>query len=272
MSAPPLIDYGRMLELLGIEGRILMSATNEVARDAQVGGVSGLTVERTLCRVSECFADAAERITEPLRAPGARPARSAAEGRVRCAPERTRVAEGAPADLASRLADLLAEFGTRHAHQPCATWQPGVDNVEFWLRRVLHTTAVHRVDVQTASGAPPAAIEPDLARDGVDEILQLWFRDRLNAMGATASTVWSVRIDVDDHSWIAGSGGSSMRVERLNTPVCDGPASTADAVVKGDAASTYLWLWGRLPDRAVRVGGDFDAVAQLWSLLRLATR
>jgi hypothetical protein len=34
----------------------------------------------------------------------------------------------------------------------------------------------------------------------------------------------------------------------------------------------YRWLWGRLPDRMVEVIGDHDAIAQLWALLRLATK
>lgn len=44
------------------------------------------------------------------------------------------------------------------------------------------------------------------------------------------------------------------------------------AVLSGEPPAVYLWLWGRLPDRAVTADGDPDAIAQLWGLLRLATR
>lgn len=270
MTAPPLIEYGRMLDLLGIEGRLLMSATNDAPSDAQVGGVSGLTVERTLRHVSETFAEVAGRIAEPVDAVTGTGAAGATPPRRR---ERATGAVESAGCLAARLAALLAEFGTRHAHQPCPSWQPGANNVEFWLRRTLHATTVHRVDVQAATGSAPEPIAADLATDGIDEMVHLWFEHRLNAMGATASHSWSVRIDVDQHRWTARSDPPRMRARRDATESsAPDRSSGADAVVTGDPASTYLWLWGRLPDRVVRVRGDYDAVAQLWSLLRLATR
>lgn len=268
MNAPPLIEYGRMLDLLGIEGRLLMRATDQAPPDVRVDGVSGLTVERTLHHVSEMFADVASRVTEPADAAADTEMVGVRGGGTRSG------GPSPPPDpagcLASRLATLLAEFGTRHAHQPCPSWQPGANNVGFWLRRTLHATTVHRIDVQTAAGKTPEPVESDLARDGIDEMLHLWFEHRLNAMGATASDSWSVRLDVDRCRWTAHSDPPRMAARREEPEAGEGPAS--DAVVTGDPASTYLWLWGRLPDRVVRVSGDYDAVAQLWSLLRLATR
>jgi hypothetical protein len=34
----------------------------------------------------------------------------------------------------------------------------------------------------------------------------------------------------------------------------------------------YRWLWGRLPQWVIQHDGDADAIAQVWALLRLATR
>ncbi|HEY3748302.1 MAG TPA: hypothetical protein VGL80_03810 [Pseudonocardiaceae bacterium] len=48
--------------------------------------------------------------------------------------------------------------------------------------------------------------------------------------------------------------------------------TTVHATVSGSPMQIYLWLWGRRPDRAVDMEGNQDAIAQLWALLRLATR
>jgi hypothetical protein len=42
--------------------------------------------------------------------------------------------------------------------------------------------------------------------------------------------------------------------------------------VSGPPDQVYLLLWGRLPPRGVQWNGDGDAIAQVWALLRLATR
>jgi hypothetical protein len=46
----------------------------------------------------------------------------------------------------------------------------------------------------------------------------------------------------------------------------------ADAAVSAAPMQLYLWLWGRAPTHQAEASGDQDAVAQLWALLRLATR
>ncbi|MER6989800.1 maleylpyruvate isomerase N-terminal domain-containing protein [Saccharopolyspora hirsuta] len=249
------LDYGRMLDLLGIEAQLLIAATHDAHPDAPVWSASGRTLGQTirhlgdLCEDALCWLGSAE-VERPWELP-----------------ERPELRE-VTSRFAVRLAGLLAEFGARPPHDPCPTWWPEQHEVRFWLRRMLHATTVHRVDVQTAAGVERTAIEPDVAADGVDEVLRVWFGYRLHALGITASHACSVGVHVAGRNWLVTADQHGTAVVGSD----DVAATTPDAVVGGDAAAVYLWMWGRLPNRAVEISGDPDAVAQLWGLLQLATR
>ena len=43
----------------------------------------------------------------------------------------------------------------------------------FWKRRLLHEAVVHAVDIEIAYRLPISAIDAEVARDGVDELLDL---------------------------------------------------------------------------------------------------
>ncbi|MEV0697673.1 maleylpyruvate isomerase N-terminal domain-containing protein [Saccharopolyspora sp. NPDC050389] len=249
------LDYGRMLDLLGIEAQLLTAATHDAHVDAPVWGASGRTLGQTIRHLGDLCEDTLSWL-------GA----TAAEQRWDL-PDRPELRE-VTSRFAVRLADLLAEFGSRPPHDRCPTWWPEQHTVRFWLRRMLHATTVHRVDVQAAAGVLPTSIEPEVATDGVDEVLRLWFGYRLHALGITATRACSVGVYVTDRNWLVTADQNGTAVVSSE----DVSTTTPDAVVGGDATAVYLWMWGRLPDRAVETSGDLDAIAQLWGLLQLATR
>lgn len=257
-AAPPglTIDHGRMLELIGVEGQLLTAATHDVHPDAPVDGASGRTAAETvrflggLCEDALSWLGASEESARNWIAPE--------PGSL---PESTR-------RFTARLAELLAEFGTRPPDARCPTWWPEQHTVQFWIRRLLHATTVHRVDVQTAAGIAVTPIDPDVALDGIDEALRLWLGYRLAALGITSTRPCSVAVSTSDAEWLVHADPQRTVVRRLGNGVAD----CADGLVGGAPDAIYLWLWGRLPDRAVQTSGDPDAIAQLWGLLRLATR
>jgi uncharacterized protein (TIGR03083 family) len=87
--------------------------------------------------------------------------------------------EAPPADPAA-LPDWLAEgaerliAAVRAAGADCPVWNfTGLDQrAGFWLRRMVHETAVHRADVALTVAAP-YRLEPDIAADGISEWLLL---------------------------------------------------------------------------------------------------
>ncbi|WP_433873626.1 maleylpyruvate isomerase N-terminal domain-containing protein [Saccharopolyspora sp. CA-218241] len=250
------MDYGRMLDLLADEGQLLVAATHDAHADLPVAGASGRTVGQTVRHLGDLAEDALSWL-------GAS-AESALRWELPADPGLRELADR----LVLRLADLLAELVSRPPHDPCPTWWPEDHSVRFWARRLLHAVVVQRVDLQIAAGIELTPIDPDIAVDGIDEVLRVWFDYRLHALGVTATRACSVGVHAADRNWLVTADPAGTAV--VSTP--DVALTTPEAVVGGDPAAVYLWLWGRLPDRAVETSGDPDAIAQLWGLLRLATR
>lgn len=257
MTAPrPLIDYGRMLDVIGIEGELMLSMAATAlpfAAQAEVPGCPDLTLAETLRHVGSVH-----RVTRLWVRDGRRPEqwqRSPSEG-----------------DLVdfvrTGLSELLTELGEHDPDEPCDTWWPEDRTHGFWRRRMAHETTVHRVDVEAAAGGPVHAVDPEVALDGIDELLFLWFGHRLGQLRMSSPQRGVVALSAADRRWLAifePGRSTARRVEEAE-------AGLADAVVSGDPMEIYLWSWGRLPDQSVRISGDREAVARLWTLLRPATQ
>ena len=109
----------------------------------------------------------------------------------------------------------------------------------------------------------------DIAVDGIDEALSLWFTHRLAVLGLRGTRHARIGVSAGGREWVARArptGTSAWRVESDDERV--------DGSISGKPEDVYLWLWGRIPPHtsAVDRAGSEDAIAQLWALLRLATR
>ncbi|GAA1908352.1 hypothetical protein GCM10009716_17870 [Streptomyces sodiiphilus] len=98
--------------------------------------------------------------------------------------------------------------------------------VGFWQRRRCMETVTHRWDAEHALGAPQT-IEPELASDGVAEVLEV-MAPRQVALERTQAPEHSVRLVASDTdaSWVYGPGD---------------PVATLTAT----AETLFLTLWGR---------------------------
>jgi uncharacterized protein (TIGR03083 family) len=152
---------------------------------------------------------------------------------------------------------LEAAFAARTPGTPLRTWYPPWQQTAFWIRRMAHEVTVHRVDVQSAFGAPDP-VDDELAVDGLDEALECFLRHRGTERG--------VRGDGGAvHLPAADPRGGRVRGVRLRAAGVELTPAAPDAVaeVAGPASAVYLWLWGRVPDSGVQVTGDASAVAAL---------
>lgn len=111
---------------------------------------------------------------------------------------------------------------------PAWTFHPP-RTVGFWQRRRCLETLVHRWDAQHALGADPTAFDPELAADGVAEVLDT-LAPRQVAVGRAAAPRHAVGFEATDTggSWTYGPGAPQ-------------------AAVGGRAEDLLLMLWGRLP-------------------------
>lgn len=159
--------------------------------------------------------------------------------------------------------DLLAWFGearravfaamtARTPGTPAWTWYDPWEQVAFWWRRLAYETLVHRVDAELAVGRPLTPIDDAFGIDGVDEILECFLRYR-GTLEGVRGTGESVLVEADENTWGVSFFPSGVEV----TPGLAEP----DVAVRGVAGDVLLWLWGRLPDRAVVIEGA-GAVAE----------
>jgi uncharacterized protein (TIGR03083 family) len=257
MTAPgPLIDYGRMLDVIGIEGELLLDTATEVlphAAQAEVPGCPGFTLAEVLRHVGSVH--------------------RVARGWVRDG-ERPEQWQRSPADgdligfVRTGLSELLAELRRHDPADFCDTWWPADRTHGFWWRRMAHETTVHRVDVQAAAGGPVQPIDQEVALDGIDELLFLWFSHRLSELRMSSPQQGAIAVSTGDRSWLAVFERDCCTARRVD----EADARSADARISGDPMDVYLWSWGRLPDQSIQVSGDYEAVAHLWALLRPATQ
>lgn len=252
MSGRYLVDHGRMLDALRIEADLLLDASHRAPADTRVPACPGLTIGETVRHVGSVY-----RLVVSWLVDGKRPEdwqRDPAAG------------ESLDAYFASGLAALLREVEAGDPDDAAGTWWPEDRTRGFWLRRMTHETTVHRTDVQSAAGHDAAGIEDDIALDGIDEVLTLWFGHRLGVLGVSGTREGTVLVEAGGQRWFSRAGPTGTEAHRV------GSAVAADAEVTGSPAEVYLWLWGRRATSTVTTDGDEDAVAQLWALLRLATR
>ena len=109
---------------------------------------------------------------------------------------------------------------------------------------------MHTVDLAQALGRPLPEIDPELAADGVDEVLAVFFR-RLAARGTAPVVTEPVRIEATDTGrvWVVAPG------EAGSAPMLLAEAASASALVAGTAADLYLGLWRRAPHDRLLVRG-----------------
>ncbi|NUT52434.1 MAG: maleylpyruvate isomerase family mycothiol-dependent enzyme [Saccharothrix sp.] len=237
------MDAYSLAHALQVESAALAAAAELAPPDREVPACPGMTVGDLLVHVGSIHRMVAEWITR-----GARPAGWT------CRPgddlvEWYRIG-------AASLVDVL---DPERAASPAATWCPWDRTLGFWLRRMAHETAVHRVDAQAAIGrAEPLA--PGLAADGVDEVLGLWLGCHLPP-GAHASGR-AVTLRVPGREW-------TVALHEGIVDYC--PDADAAAVVSGTPSAVDLWLWGRVGEEHVAVEGEVEVARALRSAVAAAT-
>lgn len=115
--------------------------------------------------------------------------------------------------------DLVRELAARPADSPAWTFDKHNRTTGFWVRRQLHEITVHRWDLE------PFEIDPVVAADGIDEVLDFMVPRRV-AAGRLTPPEGTLRLVSPDRSWHFGDGR---------------PVQTAE----GTPGALLLALWGR---------------------------
>lgn len=146
----------------------------------------------------------------------------------------------------TKLADTLeGADGT----EPIWSWS-AQKNIAFVQRRMPQETAVHRWDAESAAGAAKM-IEPDLARDGVDEFLDIFMPAEESSFDGRGETIHLHQTD-GGGEWVLDLGPERVQVERGHRK--------GDAAVRGTGSDLLLMLWRRIPLSTLDVIGDRSPV------------
>jgi uncharacterized protein (TIGR03083 family) len=174
-----------------------------------------------------------------------------------------------PPDGVGTLADtytaLRTEFAAHEPSETSVTWFDPDQTIGFWIRRMAQETVIHRVDAELAAGGTITPIEPDLAVDGIDELLHTfvefasasWPEDFAEVLPGADHR--PVLILAGDRAWTVTAGPEHIVIADV------APDTAADAVVTGDPGAVYRWLWNRGGD--VTIDGDEALALQLHSVL-----
>lgn len=135
---------------------------------------------------------------------------------------------------------IASELAHRAPEQVAWTWFEPDQTVGFWQRRMALETAIHRADVESATG-PITPIDSDLAVDGIDEVVTV--------------VIPSAEVDLSP----------VVDVDGVNVDVRFG-----DVEISGAPSDVLLWLWGRLPDDSVVIAGSDDQISSVRASLREA--
>ncbi|MCE6993552.1 maleylpyruvate isomerase N-terminal domain-containing protein [Saccharothrix sp. S26] len=238
------MDAQSLASALRVEAEALAVAAAAAPPDRDVPACPGMTVGDLLVHIGSIH-----RLVATWIARGARPAGAGFSP-----------GDADPVDwYRAGVASLLAVLDPGRAAEPAATWCPWDRTLGFWLRRMAHETAVHRVDAQAAQGVAEP-LEAGLAADGIDEVLHLWLGCHQPPGAHTSGRAVALR--VPGREW-------TVALHEGIVDYC--PGAEPAAVVSGSSSAVDLWLWGRVGEEHVSVEGDVAVVRALRAAVAAAT-
>jgi uncharacterized protein (TIGR03083 family) len=164
------------------------------------------------------------------------------------------------------LEELAASESRENADRRLAT---------FWIRRMAHETAMHRIDADLVMRRPSTPIPTELAVDGVDELLTVFL--------ARETTQWPEQYAAELSDWaprwlMVSCGGAAWHVRVRPqgvevTPLDPRQPQEAGCAARIDCdAETFLrWAYNRPMTQQVAISGDRPMVEQFKRLLTAVT-
>jgi uncharacterized protein (TIGR03083 family) len=127
--------------------------------------------------------------------------------------------------------------------------QPG----SWWLRRLGHEVAVHRWDAESAITSPEP-IEGRQAKDGIDEVLEVFAPQRMQfaTLAGSGETIHLHATDIDDGEWMM-----TLEPETVSWTHAHGKG---DVAARGPVSDLMLLLWSRIPASRLEVFGDASLI------------
>jgi uncharacterized protein (TIGR03083 family) len=149
---------------------------------------------------------------------------------------------------------LLSGLDTADPDRPVPTFT-GPQPARWWVRRLSHELAMHRWDAEAALGSPQP-VDQALARDGIDEVFEVFAPIRLDLerLGGSGQTLHLHATDTDGE-WLCTLGPDEITWTHGH--------AKGDVAARGPVSDLLLLLWGRIPPSRLEVFGDTELL-QRW--------
>ena len=162
----------------------------------------------------------------------------------------------------AKAEDLYQVLRSTPPDRPCWNFVEGRGLAEFWPRRQLHETTMHRVDLDLACGRTPL-LGAGVAADAVAEVLGVLVH-RMYQRGYTTRLEEPLALRATD------TGETWVVVPQAGPPLLEQDAGGVRDRVEAPAEVLYRLLWRRPVDTgSLRVSGD-EAHVQAFLSSRLA--
>lgn len=169
--------------------------------------------------------------------------------------------------FADGSARLEAELARAADDEPVWNWSVrSPDVAAFWVRRMAQEAAVHRYDAELAATGTAEAIDPVMAKDGLDEYFDMFLsrvEDRAPIrIGNLAVQLRTLEDDIDAQgNWMVRCGDGPPVVTREH--------AKGDVALQGPANALLLAVWGRVePDE---MGLELQGDPANWARFHTAT-
>jgi uncharacterized protein (TIGR03083 family) len=242
------VDHTRLLERLDAEfARLRMVASRDLV--APVPTCPGWRVEDLVRHLANGYLNV---VVRRLRMP-------------EDVPRQNLSGEDALAAVDRGYASMRALFAARDPGEQVG--RTPAETVFFWIRRMTHETAIHRIDVEVALGETVVPIPPDVAVDGIDELLADFLayetREFTDEHKANLSD-WAGRpvlVSAGTDGWRV-----TLRPDGADVTTAE-PEGDAAAAIRGHPSDLLAWLYNREVGEEVAVTGEAAMVAQLRRLV-----
>ena len=241
--------------VLPVETARLADAVRDADLTRRVPTCPGWTLAQLVGHVGQVHRWAAALVAERASGP-----REAGEPDDLAVPEGAQQRSAWLREGAARLVDAVREAGVETTVWSWADEQ----TAGFWLRRMVHDTAVHRADAELAVGRP-FQISAELAADGISEWLELLSSAKLAAGSPAIGKLRGHGQTLHFHATDDGLGETGEWMVR-RTPsgvVWEHGHRKGDVALRGPAAELLLVITHRLPvtDPRIQVLGDEQLIA-----------
>ena len=132
----------------------------------------------------------------------------------------------------------------------------------YWRRRIAYDTLVHRWDAEAGAGIAGAPMEPEIAADAIDELLDVGLRVTGAVTDAPAGPAIRLACIDSHYAWhldLSEIGRLTIHAQPIDVAV----------TLRGTAEDLLLWLWRRIEidGASIEVDGDRSVLDRRTELL-----